>query len=410
MRQIRFLIIILALMASANMMAFAQTSPGNATQKDAAADDAYNALARAYMASDFEHFDELIGATVKYNFKLNAEQRRNFEYIRNSYRECRPNWWPRIKSSRASSFQISLWGKTGMANFEPGDNLGETDAMKIINNRIITVVHWRPQFVDSAKPIRGILAKKMDVYERDFAETIAWHELGHTYVFAWIPASNMITMIRQDVDLVRHLQEFYADMSAIRHASPKSRLLTLSFRLDELDPPFSATYRTQEAHTRGSHGIGAMLLSEFLTNPGKWPNVHFPPAVPGKDIELKTITYVYEHFDENWSVNDDHALRDFAQNSMAAHGLRILQSGGKIPLNEGQAFALMYREDEQLRQRRDKWVAQKLQKIIASGRADKANDAESPAELKKKAAAEIGDIAAKVGPYRNPYRFMLPVE
>lgn len=381
----------------------AASAPVNkAKASDPAIQEAFEKLTTAFMNSDFDHFDELLKKVSANQFKLTPEQRRDLVYIRGVYPEVRPAWWDKTKSTSNVSFPIALWGKSGIANFEPGDALGESQPIKIVNNQLIAVVRWRPTYVDSNKPVKGLLGEALGVTEGDFAETIIWHELGHTYVTAWIPPMTTFEMYMQNKDLFFHLQEFYADMTAIRHASPKSRVLTMMFRLDEIDPPFEIAYRTKEAHTRAAHAIASLLLSEFISNPDKWPNVHFPPEITSDDVERKVITYVYEHFDKNWSLDEDQALRDFVQKSLAANGLRILQSKGVVPLREGQSFALLYADDTKLRPRRDIWVAEKMKKIIASGRADKKTD-------EKKARPKL-DGVVKVGPYRNPYRFMLPVE
>lgn len=356
------------------------------------------------MNSDFDHFDELLKKLSTITFKLTAEQRKDLFYIREQYTEVRPGWWDQTKSNTNISFPIALWGKKGIANFEPGDALGESQPIKIVNNQLIAVVRWRPQFVDSDKPVKGLLGEQLGATEGNFAETIIWHELGHTYVTAWIPPDMTFEMFMRNRDLFLHLQEFYADMTAIRHASPKSLLLTMMFRLDEIDPPFEIVYRSKEPHTRAAHAIGSLVINEFLSNPQKWPNVHFPPEVPDEDVERKVITYVYEHFDKNWSLDEDQAIRDFAQKTMAAHGLRILQNKGVIPLKENQFFSLMFSEDAKLRVRRDQWVADKMKRIIASGRADK------KAETEKKIKPKDVEGIVKVGQYRNPYRFMLPIE
>lgn len=371
---------------------------------DAATEEAFNKLKTAFMNSNFEDFDEQIKKVSIMQFKLTAEQRKDLFYIKSAYAEVRPKWWPSTKSTSNISFPIALWGKLGMANFEPGDELGESQPIKVVNNQLIAVVRWRPQFVDSTKPVKGLLGERFHVTEGNFAETIIWHELGHTYVTAWIPLAEQYELYTKYPELFFHLQEFYADMTAVRHASPKSRLLTLMFRLDEIDPPFDITYRTKEAHTRAAHAIGSLFLNEFLSNPQKWPNVHFPAEIPSDDVERKVITYVYEHFDPAWSLDDDQRMRDFAISTLSAYGLRILQSKGIVPLRDGQFFALMYADDLKLRPRRDIWVAEKMKKIIASGRADKKEESER--KLRPKDLEGI----TKIGQYRNPSRFMLPIE
>jgi len=129
--------------------------------------------------------------------------------------------------------------------------------------------------------------------------------------------------------------------------------------------------------------------------------------VPSGDVERKTITYVYEHFGLDWSVDDDHAMRDFAFDQMSRNGAKILQSKGHVPLRDNQQFSLLYQDDDKLHVQREKWITEKLKKIIASGRADSQEEAEKTKAKKEDAGL---DGTYKVGSYRNPLRFMLPIE
>jgi G3E family GTPase len=165
--------------------------------------------------------------------------------------------------------------------------------------------------------------------------------------------------------LFQHLQEFYADMTALYHCSPRARLAVLMVRLDEL-----TWYRQEGAHARAAHAIGALVLSEFLADPNAWPSVHFPPKVPDRDAERNTLVYVYEHFDPNWTLDEDRALRRKTERFIRAKGETVLRTKGRIDLPNGLAFWIMATNDREEQPKRDKWVAERLAAIIASGRAD----------------------------------------
>lgn len=369
-------------------------------------DDEYLNVSVRYLLSEFGKFDVHIGAAMAAVPNFTFEQKKDFDYIRSAYRETRPAWWEKTKSTSKISFPVPIWGRTVMVNYEPVDYIGDGVNIKVVNKQLITTVRWKPGATENKHPTIGLQGHRFRIMEGHIAEFYLWHQLGHAYVTAWVPINELADAYR-DIQTFSHCQEFYSDMTAIRYASPRARMLAMLMRLDLIDPPEGLGSKPDtEPTARASRAVASMLLAEFLSSPGKWPSVHFPPEVPAKDVERNAIIYAFEHLDGTWWIDEDRNLRDFAQKAMTDQGLNILRTKGYIALREGQGIALMINNDRELQPKRDAWVAQKLKMMIASGRADTKEDLKEYNELLAKAKQEVGTIP-KRSPFGNPARIVL---
>ncbi len=340
------------------------------TETEKAAIAGHDLLVDAYLKNDFEAIEANLKVTSAGIYKLSTEQRANVEYIRRAAQEQRPTWWPKTKSSANSSFQSGIWGKPLMTNYVPADELGVQMPVDVRDGKLIMVVSWRPTNVDNPRAADGALAKTLGVTKGDIGEVVVWHELGHLFISSAFSADTAYELYTKYELLYGHLQEFFADMTAIYHATPHARRIALVLRLDSLDPPYGK-YREIEPHTRGANAIGSMFLSEVLMDPSKWPNVHLPPKVPETEPELKTIVYVYEHFTATWTFAEDKAMREWALKVVKTQGDQIFRSKGMIPLQEKNSFSLMEAQDREFQKKRDAWVTSKLNAAIAAKLTDK---------------------------------------
>jgi hypothetical protein len=181
-----------------------------------------------------------------------------------------------------------------------------------------------------------------------------------------LPLRTVIELYDNHALLYSHLQEFYADITALYHAGPKARLTTLFIRTDEIEADWE-----DEGHARGSMAIGSLLLTTFLFDPNKWPSVHLPPSVPDKDAERLSTVYVYDHIDPNWTLGEDRQVRDLVQKFINTKGDAVFRGKGDVQLPNNLSFKLMVSEDRELQKKRDAWVGAQLKKAIDAGRADK---------------------------------------
>jgi hypothetical protein len=339
---------------------------------------AYRELADAYLANDWDALRDL-GSTARKNLKfMDRQQRMDIKYIQRNAKDFRPKWWSKCSSSSNISFNAELWNRPLLANYMPTRTLGaqmvqaemevRVDRRGRVERKITklnVIVSWKPSLVDSNTPGTGKLAELHDMKQGDLGELIVWHELGHSYITNRLPMEHVIQLYDQHAMLFNHLQEFYADLTALYHTSPRARRVTLMLRLDSLD-----YYDDSEPHARASHAIGSLILYEVLANPDDWPSFHFPPAVPEQQVELNTIIYLYEHMDPKWSVKEARALRELAGKFIKKSGEKTLRSRGVMPLPNKHKFSLMGGQDHEFQATRDAYVAQQLQALIDSGRAD----------------------------------------
>ncbi len=346
---------------------------------------AYEELVTAYLTSDWDALPGLTKSIRRHQRFLNREQRGGVSYIRKTADDFRPKWWPKCSSPSNISFDAELWNRPLLANYMPTRALGaqsvqaegevRVDRRGRVERKITklnVILTWKPGLVDSNTPGTGKLADVHDMRLGDLGEVIVWHELGHCYITNYLPMDHVIELYEQHGMLFSHLQEFYADLTALYHASPRACRVSLMLRLDGLD-----RYDESEPHARASHGIGALVLHEVLANPDDWPSFHFPPAVPDKQVELNTIIYLYEHMSPKWSLNEARALRDLAQDFISRSGEKTLRARGVMPLPNKHKFSLMAGQDHKYQAKRDTYVAERLQALIDSGRADTLEEGET---------------------------------
>lgn len=353
--------------ARASAPAVSAAASAAAAQARQEAQEAYNKLVSAYLHSRWADLDAAFKDAAKHNQALSAPERADVNYMRQSSQDYRPAWWKSCHSSSNTSFDARIWGRNFVANYAPSDALGSEAPVAVRDGKIMVVVSWRPNMVDNPKPLDGTLAKRLALSEGDLGEAIVWHELGHNYLTTALPLKDLAALYTEHHMLFGHLQEFYADMTSLYHASPRARLAVLASRADALDESSEG-----EMHSRAAYGIGSLILANVLNDPKKWPSLHLPPKLSEKDTELQTILYMYDHINPDWSLAEDKALRDMVQQFIQTKGDAVYRSKGVIPLPNKLTFSLMATDDRDMRTKRDAWVAEQVKKAIDSGLADKA--------------------------------------
>ena len=362
-----------------SVTAFAQTPDATAPELP----EEYVQATESFMAGEGENMTRLVAAAMRNGRTLSRDQRSLLIRMRREAMNFDPKWWPNVRSTSNVSFKAEMWRKRFAANYMPSEQLGMQAPIDIdpVTDRLKVIVTWRPNLVDNPKPLKGWLAQKHGITQANLAEVIVWHELGHNYITLHLPVAQALELYQNHGMLFSHVQEFYADLTALRHCEPKAARTTLMFRLTEM-----YGHRDNEPHTRAAHGLAALMLVEWMENPDKWPMVHFPPKVPEKNVELETIKYVYENFDVKWSVEEYMALHDFIDGWVGRHGDRVLRGKGQIRLPNDLEMKLMVSDDREFQPKRDQWVAKKLEELIESGRADK-----KPGNPEKPKVTQIGD-------------------
>jgi hypothetical protein len=331
---------------------------------------------KAYMSGNWEKYDELVKTSAQMSRELDADARRDIAYMRNSVADFRPLWWKNCQSSSAITFKANIWNRQFTANYMPSQSVGHQSA-GIMNGQVVALVSWRPEYVGSQKTfnneemmrIHGIYVPRAEEFGFSMgtmAETIAWHELGHNYITISLTAEQLITLYREHRLLFGCLQEFYADLTALYHGYPDSRLFTFLFRTAELEH-----YDEGESHCRGcAHGTGALILHRVLMDPDSWPSFHLPGKVPPSNVEINTIKYLRANVDTNWSLEEDRNLRMFLKKWIFTHGANALRQKGRILLPSKQVMYLVYVDDREEQRKRDEWVKTRLEMLIKAGKTD----------------------------------------
>lgn len=337
----------------------------------------YKKLETAYMHADWDAFEEYVRDAREMNRGLSREQRVNLAYMRKTMREFRPDWWENCRSSSNVSFSAKIWGRTFTANYMPSDMIGGQAPVGIRNGKLMVIVTWKPSFVDNPKKFSNeAMRNAYEFWVPDgekyhftmgtIGEAIAWHELGHNYISISLPLRHVILLYNEHTMLFHHLQEFYAELTALYHASPPARLFAMKLRSLGL-----ALYDESEPHDRGcAHGCGALILSHVLKNPEQWPSFHFPGKVPESNIERNTILYMYRHIDPEWTLEEDRNMREFLHRWVMRNGEAALRSKGRVQLDNRLNYWVMANDDHEDQAKRDAWVKARLKALIKAGKAD----------------------------------------
>ena len=343
-------------------------------EQQKAAAEWYGKMVKAYMEADWTTFDEENKLFTKHSRGLTKEQRDDIAYVRGAAVSHRPTWWHRCRSSENVSFKASIWNKPFTANYMPSEMLGAMAPVGIQNGKLMVIVSWRPNYVDDPKKYSN--DNQMGVYIEDaekhkftmaqMAEAIVWHELGHNYVSISLPLKHVITLYDRYGMLYTHMQEFFADLTALYHVSPPARVFLLKMRQGGF-----RHYDDAEPHTRGcSHGIGSLLLSKIMKEKEKWPSFHMPGKVPDENIERNVILYMYDQLPDRLTFHEERELREWLGKWARSKGNAVLRSKGKVQLENGQQYAIMANDDREYQPKRDQWVKAKIEELIKNKQTD----------------------------------------
>jgi hypothetical protein len=338
---------------------------------------AFDRMAEAYLNNDWVGVEETSQELRRTYRLLDPADQRIYRDLSRGYEQFSPDWWEHTMSPAKTEFPAEIWGKRFLARYEPSGALGfqgvratgeyvrtrEGYEYKITNLEIF--VTWKPNLVNNPDPAGGALSKRMGYTLSDLAEVIVWHELGHNFMTGSLSVDVNVELYTNYQLLYSHLQEFFADLTALYHTSPRARRAVLQLRLNELD-----RYDEAGAHNRAAHGIGALLLADVLKNRDQWPSIHLPPTVPKQQTELNTIIYMYENWEKDWSLDEALRLRELAREFVKERGDKTFRAKGEFDLGNGTSFSLMVSQDRKHQTRRDAWVSKKLAALIEQGKTD----------------------------------------
>jgi len=361
----------------------AERRPTRAERAEAAA-TTFDRMAAAYLQNDWSGVEEASKELRRTYRLLDPADQRIYRDLSRGYKGFEPDWWEHTMSPAKTEFPAEIWDKRFLARYEPSGALGfqgvrgkgeyvrtrEGYEYKITELEIF--VTWKPNLVNNPDPAGGRLAQRMGYTLSDLAEVIVWHELGHNFMTGSLSVDVNVELYTNYRLLYSHLQEFFADLTALYHTSPKARRAVLQLRLNELD-----RYDEAGAHNRAAHGIGALLLADVLQNRDQWPSIHLPPVVPEQQPELNTIIYVYENWAKDWSLDEALRLRELAREFVRERGDKTFRAKGEFDVGNGTKFSLMVSQDRRHQARRDAWVSKQLASLIKQGKTDTLKEGET---------------------------------
>jgi hypothetical protein len=349
----------------------------------------------AYMSADWDAYDEIIKAAPKHRRGMIPDQRKDIAYIRSATKIHRPTWWSKCRSGSNVSFPASIWGRKFTANYMPSSMLGMMAPVAIRHGKLMVLVSWKPNYVDSTKEYSdsGSVGLRVEGYKKHeftmahMAEAIVWHEMGHNYVSITLPLKHVLRMYVKHRMLYSHLQELFAEVTCLYHASPPARLFMLKMRQINLRDRY---YDDSRAHDRScSHAVGSLILAKVMAKKELWPSFHMPGKVPEKNIERNVIYYMYSKLPKRLTLAEDKMLREYMSKWAKAHGSATLRSKGKAKLDNRQTFALMGTDDRSHQKKRNAWVKKKLAALIKAKQTDDPEDKDKAKKKKTKSKTVI---------------------
>ena len=321
-----------------------------------AAQDCYDQIVTAYLDSDWAKTDQALAGYGKHSLRMTPEQKKDIAYLRTTMPEYRPTWWKYCRSTSNTTFRAKNWGKMTTVRFVPAEK--NTWQASIEHGRLTMKLSWNPKFVDNTDPMTGNLAEMHGFQMRHLGEVMVWHQLGYDFMPTALPASQVTALYNGHKMLFDHLQEFYAWSTAMYHASPKARRLSMIVQLDALRG------KSSEADKRGAIALGALIVSEILAEPEKWPSVRFQGKAAEKDAELHAIIHIYERITTDWTLAEDRALRDLIGTYFRKNAANVLRKKGEVPLlRRGLCVKLVEADDLEWRPKREAWIAARIAEV-----------------------------------------------
>jgi hypothetical protein len=321
------------------------------------AKEAFDAVATAYMTSNWDGMQEAQKALQRYMGQLTPQQRGDLTYMRATAADFRPPWWKACAGTVPAKIKATLWGHGIVCNYAPAD--AATQSGHVNGQRIDITVSWNPSFVDSTAPLEGKLADEHHLTRGDVGEVVVWRQLGLGYITTLMPPDTLLNMYQENQLFYSHLQSFFAELTCIYHCSPRARKNAILVHGTSIREPAG----NAEGYIRSCRAISAMFLSILLEDPKKWPSIQLPDTIPDEAVEKNVAVYVDSNILPSWTVEEDRAFREAIKEFFHANGDRALKQRGKLLLPNKLTFMLMEPDDRAFQDKRDAWVKEKLQKL-----------------------------------------------
>lgn len=311
----------------------------------------FQRLTDAYLAGKWDEVEGMFASLRRELQAVPQSEQPKVNYMRQSFSECRPEWWKRCKAGEKFAFSPNVWGRAVQATFDPAAK--SNVQWSLFRGQLSWTVMWSPTVADN--PIatgRGF--SKDDLFNLD-----VWSTLGRAEAWSAIPLEAQ-TNLKEDakVLLMRYL-DFRSNVTDVYYATPHSRRwglwLCLVMYLNE-----NATSPVRTAR----EAVAAMFMNEVVANPAKYPSIHLPKALPADETEEKLAwelrLWIEKH---GWTLEEDKYLRDTFAAFAKANG-RQAHLRGQIALPNGLFVALDPEKDKPLRRRRDLWLKSKFDATI----------------------------------------------
>ena len=336
----------LLIFLTAGTVVLAQTPPVVPTPGEP-----FQRLLDAYMGGRWDEVEGMFAAPGRELQAIPQSEQPKVNYMRQTFSECRPEWWKRSKAGEKFAFSPNVWGRAVPATFDPAAK-GPIQ-WSISRGQLFWTVMWPGEVMDNPVAARRGFSKD------DLFHLSVWSTLGTAEAWSAIPLEAQ-TNLKEDAQmlLMRYL-DFRSNITAVYYATPHARRWGLWLCL--------AMYVGENAGNplrSAREAIAVMFMSEVVANPAKYPSIQLPKTLPPGDVEEKLAwelrLWIEKH---GWTLVEDKYLRDtFA--AFAKVNARQAHLKGQITLANGLIVALDPEKDKLLRVKRDLWFKSKLDAAV----------------------------------------------
>jgi hypothetical protein len=324
-------------------------SPGSEAQRR------FETVRHAYLTGHLAHFREATDGFDALLPHLKSDARRNAAYMLEAAATARPPWWDVCALGAYTEFTATVWGRETVVQFSPG----ERRAVRISRGPgPVAQLTWDPARMDSREPAPDVLGEA-GFTAAEACEMTVWLLLGTADHVFHSDSEVLRARYRADRAAAQEAQSFRACLTALYHAGPRGRLALTLTALDAL-----AGGPAGDASPRAPSALGAGIVRTILAEPSAWPSLAPGRVGPGEaeDAERAAAEAIAARVGETWTLAEDRALRAFARRAAEANPAAALTSG-LVVLPGGHRFAFDPDRDAALRDERDAWLRERLERI-----------------------------------------------
>jgi len=328
---------------------------GGASATKVDAGELYSKITDAYMTGKFDELKTSLAQSIRLMRHFTAQQRVDILYVRKALAECRPKWWDACKAGKKTFIKQPIFGKTAHVAYDPEGKEGLR--VKSDMGVLVAEVSWDPKSMDSTE-------KGMYGFPKgDIVCGGIWSNIATARLWLSMPLKLMQKMDDRDKLQLTRYMSFRTNLAALYYTTPSSRRYFMHIY-------FAAFYYDNwgKGEVSGARrAVGAMIMSEILKDPSRYPSLKLPKKLDAEKAEEKLGQHykVVCHRNRPWTIAEDRQMRAAIKSFAAAANQTVFKTE-KVILPNKLVFAIDAKVDETIRAKRDAWIKKQFDKANSS--------------------------------------------